>query len=296
MVGRPSAVQAVTLALVLGPVAAGLAGTLLPALGHLPGVGLRGPSLAPAAELLAWPGLSAATRLSLTTGLASTALSLVIVVLVTAGWAETAVYRLLRRALSPLLSVPHAAAAFGLAFLIAPAGWLARLFSPWATGWERPPDLLVVNDPWGVALTLGLVAKEVPFLFLMTLAALGQIDSERRMRVARTLGHDRIAAWFLAVFPAVYAQIRLPVYAVLAFSTSVVDVALILGPSRPSTLAVQILHWTADPDLSQAYCGRGGSGVSGHAHGSCNRGLVGWGARCRPSRPSPGRKRGTAED
>ncbi len=233
------------------PVAAGLAGTLLPALGYLPGAKVRGLSLVPAAELLAWPGLAAATRLSLTTGLAATALSLSIVVLFTAGWAQTRAYAALRRALSPLLSVPHAAAAFGLALLIAPSGWLLRLLSPWATGWDRPPDLLIVNDPWGVALTLGLVAKEVPFLFLMTLAALGQSDGDRRIRVARSLGHDLIPAWVLTVFPSVYAQIRLPVYAVLAFSMSVVDVALILGPSRPPTLAVQILRWTSDPDLSQ---------------------------------------------
>jgi len=37
---------------------------------------------------------------------------------------------------------------------------------------------------------------------------------------------------------------------VLAYSLSVVDVALILGPTRPPTLAVQILDWMTAPDLS----------------------------------------------
>ena len=46
-----------------------------------------------------------------------------------------------------LLAVPHLASAIGTAFLLAPSGWLARLASPWLTGWERPPDLLTVNDP-----------------------------------------------------------------------------------------------------------------------------------------------------
>jgi putative thiamine transport system permease protein len=48
---------------------------------------------------------------------------------------------LVRRLVAPLLSVPHAAAAVGLAFLIAPSGFLFRLISPDLTGWERPPDL-----------------------------------------------------------------------------------------------------------------------------------------------------------
>jgi putative thiamine transport system permease protein len=52
------------------------------------------------------------------------------------------------------------------------------------------------------------------------------------------------------VFPLVYRQIRLPVYAVLAFSMSVVDVAIILGPNTPPTLAVQVVRWMSDPDLT----------------------------------------------
>ena len=45
-----------------------------------------------------------------------------------------------------------------------------------------------------------------------------------------------------------YRQIRLPLYAVLAFALSVVDMALVLGPSAPPVLAVQVLRWLTDPD------------------------------------------------
>ena len=171
-------------------------------------------------------------------------------VLVTAGWSGTRSFALLQRALAPILSVPHAAAAFGLAFLIAPSGWAARLASPRLTGWDRPPDLLVVQDPAGLAMTAGLVTKEVPFLLLMTLAALGQVRQEQRLQTARTLGYDRVTGWLKCVFPAVYRQIRLPVYVVLAYSMSVVDVAMILGPTRPPSLSVQIVKWMGDPDLA----------------------------------------------
>ena len=249
---RPRALPfapALVVGVLLLPVGAGLAGVLAPAFGWFPALGGDALTLAPWRELLAWPGLAASARLSLVTGLAATAISLALTMLICAAWAGTRLFGAIQHALSPLLSVPHAAAAFGLAFLIAPSGWIVRALSPEITGWERPPDLLVTQDPWGLALIAGLVVKEVPFLLLMTLAALGQVDADRSVLVARTQGYGRVAAWLKTVAPRVYPQIRLPVYAVLAYSASVVDVALILGPTTPAPLSVQVLAWLGDPDL-----------------------------------------------
>jgi putative thiamine transport system permease protein len=241
---------ALTLLAMLGPVAAGLWGTILPAVGHLPAAGLTGPSADAFTRLFNWAGLPRAVMLSLGTGLLATAISLAIVMLVTAGWSGTRAFRLLERLLSPLLAVPHAAAAFGLAFLIAPSGWLARIMSPGITGWDRPPDLLIVQDSWGLSMTAGLIVKEVPFLLLITLAALGQADARRSLQVAQALGYGRVTGWLKTVFPRVYAQIRLPVYVVLAYAMSVVDVAVILGPNTPPSLSVQIVKWMSHPDLT----------------------------------------------
>ena len=84
----------------------------------------------------------------------------------------------------------------------------------------------------------------------MALAALSHIDAGRSLTVARSLGYGREAGWLKSVFPRVYAQIRLPVYVVLAYSMTVVDVAMILGPNTPPTLSVQLVRWMADPDLT----------------------------------------------
>ena len=250
---------ALTLLAMLGPVAAGLWGTFLPAFGHLPAAGLTGPTLDPFRDLFDWAGLPRAMLLSISTGLLATSISLLIVMLVTAGWSGTRPFRLLERLLSPLLSVPHAAAAFGLAFLIAPSGWLARLFSPGVTGWERPPDLLIVQDSWGLTMTAGLIVKEVPFLLLITLAALGQADAQRSVTISQALGYGRVTGWLKTVFPRVYAQIRPPIYVVLAYSMSVVDVAVILGPNTPPSLSVQIVKWMSDPDLAMRLEGAAGA-------------------------------------
>ncbi|NBE08806.1 ABC transporter permease [Paragemmobacter ruber] len=224
------------------PVAAGLAGTALPAFRD---------GAAAFATLAAWPGLPRGALLSLGTGIAATLLSLTLTLLILAAFAGTPTFARIRRLIAPLLSVPHAAAALGLAFLIAPSGWIARALSPWATGWQAPPDLLILNDPWGVSLTLGLVAKELPFLLLMALAALPQIDADRRLATAATLGYGRIAGFAFTTLPALYAQLRLPVYAVLAYGMTVVDMAMILGPTLPPTLSTQIVLWMGEASLGQ---------------------------------------------
>lgn len=236
--------------LTLIPVAAGLAGTALPAFGYLPVLGESRLSMEPLADLLSRPGLAWSVALSYGTGLIASICSLGLVLFFAAGWSGTRTFQRVSRFLSPILSVPHAAAAIGLAFLVAPSGFLVRLVSPWATGWTRPPDLLLLNDPLGVAMTAGLILKEVPFLFLMTLAALNRPGIRELTKAGASLGYGRMATFFKFVLPQIYPLIRLPVLAVIAYSTSVVDVAVILGPTTPAPLAPRIIGWMNDPDLS----------------------------------------------
>jgi putative thiamine transport system permease protein len=249
----------IAIVLLGAPVALGLIGVLLPAFGYLPALGGTGFSLEPWRLLFDQPGLWRAALVCLLCGLVTPAVALVVAALFLAGAQGTWLYRAIRTALSPLLAVPHAAAAFGLAFLIAPSGLIVRWLSPWLTGWERPPDALIVHDPWGGALMAGLILKEIPFLLLMALAALPQVDAARRAGVARSLGYRPVTAWLKAVAPGLYPLLRLPIYAVIAFASSSVDVALILGPSNPPTLSVAVLRWFGDADLELRYVASAGA-------------------------------------
>lgn len=231
---------ALTGLLIVAPILAGLGSTMVQAFGQAGAWH----------SLFAAPGIGTSILLSLCTGLAATLLSLALVIVFCAAFHDTRIFRLFRRLIGPLLAVPHAAMAIGIAFLLAPSGWLMRLVSPWATGFDRPPDLALVQDPFGLALIFGLVVKEMPFLFLMTLAALNQIDARRSVLVARSLGYSPGTAWVRTVWPQLYPQLRLPIFAVLAFSLSIVDMALILAPTTPPPLAVQIMRWAQDPDLA----------------------------------------------
>ncbi len=236
--------------LVAGPVALGLLMILLPAFGYLPAIGQETLSWQSWTALFDTQGLGQSVRLSFVAGVVTPVIALVSVILFLAATAGTALDRLIRRLVSPLLAIPHAAAAFGLAFLIAPSGFLSRLISPGLTQWQRPPDLLIINDQLGLTMMLGLVIKEIPFLLLMALAALPQLDVPRRVAMARSLGYQPVLAWLFTVAPALYPMIRLPLFAVIAFASATVDVGIILGPGLPATLSVRILGWFNDPDLS----------------------------------------------
>ncbi|WP_343054998.1 ABC transporter permease [Azospirillum oleiclasticum] len=241
---------AVTVVVFLGPILVGLVGTLLPSFGILPALGGTEPTLKPWRDLLAAPGLTASIRLTLITGVAATLMSVALAFGIAAAWHGSRWFAVLRGVLPPLLAVPHAAFAIGFAFLVAPSGWIVRLLSPWATGWTRPPDIALVQDPWGIAYTLALVCKEVPFLVLAIAAALGQTGADGLLRAARSLGYGPVAAWVKVVLPLVYRQVRLPVLAVLAYSLSAVEPALVLAPTLPPPLTPLVLRWFADPDLA----------------------------------------------
>jgi putative thiamine transport system permease protein len=245
MVSR--AAPALTLAL---PIVAGLVGTLLPAFGWLPTLGGHTASLEPWQRLVTEPGFGTSLAATLFTGWAATVLA----VLIALGWSFVVHHRpwaqRLARGVAPILATPHSALAIGFAFLIAPSGWLLRWVSPSLTGFELPPDVSTVGHPSGWPLVAALLLKEVPYLMLMTLAALNQVDARRQLDAARALGYRPAAAALKVVLPQVYPQLRLPIYAVLAFSLTVVDVALVLGPNHPSTLAVQAVRWFSHPDVS----------------------------------------------
>ena len=140
--------------------------------------------------------------------------------------------------------------AIGLVFLLAPSGWLIRILSPAITGFDRPPDWSLVPDPSGWGLILGLMAKEIPFLLMVSLAAMATLPARQFAQIGSSLGYGRLASWCVLILPLIYRQIRLPMIAVLVFSLSVVDMALLLAPTLPPPLAILVLHGFLDADLA----------------------------------------------
>ncbi len=211
--------------------------------------------VAQAADASAWSALftdsqfAPALRLSLWTGSAASLLALVLTIVTVTQLHGTRHWQTMQAALSPVLAVPHAAFAVGLALLIMPSGWLSRLIAP-LMSWNSPPDVATVQDPWGLSLILGLVLKEVPFLLLNVMAQFQKVgqgaELERQLHVAGSLGYSAHSTWLRVLWPQLLPRLALPLLAVWAYSFTVVDMALVLGPTRPPTLAVLAWQWLQD--------------------------------------------------
>ena len=236
--------------LLVFPIAIGLIGTLLPAFAYFPPLGEYDLSFSPWRDLFTQGEFYASLKLTLVTGIAAPLLALWFALSLLAWGYQRPFFRKVEALLSPILAIPHAAIAIGLLFLLSPSGWLVRMFSPWLTGFDRPPNWITVQDPYGVSLILALVIKEMPYLLFVMLATMKSIKARESLQVGQALGYSRFTLWRKVLIPQLYPIIRLPIFIVIAFSLTVVDLALVIGPNTPSTLAVTLLRWFNDPDLS----------------------------------------------
>lgn len=244
----------ILLLLLVLPVLGGLISVLLPAFSWVPALEQTTLSLQGFHDLWQTPGLTQMVALSIATGLISTLLAFVLSSMILAAFFNSTWLTRIERLLSPILVIPHAAAAIAVGFLIAPSGMFSRLISPWLSGWELAPSGIFPHDPYGISIILGLTLKELPFLLLMALGALAQPELGKKLRqqykVALNLGYYPITAFFKAVLPILYPFLRLPILAVLAYASASVEMPLILGPNTPPTLAVTIMQWFSDVDLN----------------------------------------------
>jgi putative thiamine transport system permease protein len=216
-------------------------------------------ALADALDASAWaalwsdPATLSALLLSLWVGVCSTLLSLAFAMAIVRQVFDSTLWAPTQRLLGALLAVPHAAFAVGLALLLMPSGLIARLLAP-LFGWQSPPDVATVQDPYGLALIACLVFKEVPFLLWTLFAQLQPAGQGARLRAqwqtAQTLGYGARTVWSRVLWPQLLPRLALPLLAVWAYGLTVVDMALVLGPTRPPTLAVLAWQWLLDADAA----------------------------------------------
>jgi putative thiamine transport system permease protein len=218
---------------------------------------------------LAWPALPAdgpwlrALALALASGAVATGLALAACAALLSAMPLGMPARGWPRLLPAFLALPHMAFALGVLLLLSPSGMLVRfLFAllaplqallPWPL--DTPPDWQSTQDPWGLGLVLVLVCKETPFLLWCALAQWQRPDLAQRWRremaLARTWGYSERRAWWRVVWPQLVPRLGGPLLAVAMYSVSVIDVAWIIGPGAPPTLAVLAWQWLQDANPAQ---------------------------------------------
>jgi len=241
------------------PVILGLLGTWLPAFGYFPAIGLDRISLQPWVDLFNHPSFFSAVAKTLISGIGASVLAILLTAILLIGTYPSRFFNAIERVLAPILSVPHAAFAIGISYLITPSGWFIRGAES-VFGWfPVPPLWTTFQDPWGVSLIITLALKEMPFLLFMSLAVLPSLNTSKALWLSKSMGNGARFAWLWLLLPQLYRQIKLPFFAVIAFSLTVVDIALIAGPTTPPTLAVLITQLFNDPNLLQRTVGAAGA-------------------------------------
>ena len=239
--------------IIIVPISCGILGFFLPSFNYLPILGKDEFSLNYFYISLNIPGIYKSIILSIFTGLASTILALFFSQVILLYFFKSKFYNYIKIIISPLIALPHITMAIGLIFLLSPSGLLLRSISPWLTGFDRPPSIYIFPDEYGFFLILGLMLKEIPFLILISLSALREFPSMKFFDMGKSLQHSSISTWFILIFPIIYKKIRLVLFIIIAFSSSVVDMSLLLAPSTPSTLSVRILQIFQSSDMDSFF-------------------------------------------
>ena len=234
----------------LSPLVAGLLAVLYGARDGAAWVGLFGhPQF--------WPALG----LSVATGTLSLVISILLAFWIVAGLYGGRLWSGSSGLMGGFLSLPHLAFAIGLGFLIAPSGFIARVIGAFA-GWDAPPQWITTQDPFGFSLIAVLVLKEVPFLIWLIAALLARHDISQTLngqfRVSQSLGHGSASVWLRVFIPQILPRVKWPLLIVWFYGASVVDVALVIGPTQPPPLSVII--WS---DLNNADPGINARGTAG---------------------------------
>ena len=211
--------------------------------------------------LVAHPQVLPGLALPLWTGTAAMVLALALALLIASAFHRSPAWNRLQAWAGAGLAIPHLAFAIGFGFLIMPSGLVARL----AVGGDAPPQWVTTQDPLGLSLIAALALKEVPFLLAMIWSVLSRGDAARALdgqwRAARSLGHAPGSVWLRIVLPQLLRRLVWPIVIVWVYGATVVDMALVLGPTQPPVLAVTV--WKDLNDVDAANNARGLAGAVG---------------------------------
>lgn len=234
--------------LVAGPVLAGVAYTMLGALG-LVGPGANGFSwrhiLVVLADGATWWGLLWTVWIALASTLLATTLAMGTAAVFRA---ERGVDRFARLVAVVPLAVPHVVAALGALLVLSQSGLLARLAFA-ANLQTSPSDMPVLTyDRYGIGLILALTWKEFPFLALIAFSVIARRGAALE-ETARSLGAGALQTFRTATLPALWRGLLPSMIAVFTFVAGNYEVAALLAPSSPLALPLLTMERYTDAAL-----------------------------------------------
>ena len=192
-------------------------------------------------RFFAYNGLTLSITNTLFISLAAPLLALYVAFMVYSQYRFNPRWQTLEKRLAPLLSLPHLAVALGLVYLFSSGGMVFNAL--WGLFDQAAPDWLGLPRKSLFTMVLAISIKEVPF-FLLILSALGrQLAIKDWLLQGKALGYTERASWWLLIFPIMLKQSRLALLAAMAYTLSVLDLSLLIGPNIPQLYAVVLYNW-----------------------------------------------------
>ena len=230
------------------PVIFGIIGTLLPSIGNFLDLSndLTFKYFALAIQL---PGIEKSIFLSISVGILSTLISLILSQVILAKLYFTNFFTKLNKILYPLIAFPHITMAVGISFLFSSSGFFIRILAL-VFNFDRPPNLDLFPDNYGFFLIFGLILKETPFFLLISIGFLNNTKSKEYFFLAKSKKFSDFVSWIFFIFPIIYRKLKITIFVVLIFSATVIDMSLILAPTTPSTTSIRILQLFQQPELA----------------------------------------------
>lgn len=186
-------------------------------------------------------------RIAFTSAALSTALGFVLALFVHAlgGWqhALAQVFRL------PLI-LPHLSVAFLVLLAWTPSGVLASLWHALGLGDGSAVVSPVLYSGQGWGIVVAYVLKEVPFLMVLVLAALAQLDP-RLLLTARNLGAGPVQRFRTILFPHCFGSLQTGFIITFLYSLGAYEIPFLVGESKPSMVSLRVVSALFHRDVAE---------------------------------------------
>jgi putative spermidine/putrescine transport system permease protein len=220
-------------------------------LGWVPLLGMRRISLDAYLSVLSSRGFLRSLRLTLFVATVSTALTIVIAIITALCLRHVLRGRRLLGFLYQIpLTVPHLVIAVAVLMLASQSGLFSRLL--FHLGLITVPAAFpeLVNDDWGIGITLVYVWKQVPFVGLVALSVLQSVGEDYE-EIARSLGANAFQRVRYVLLPLMIPAIAPASVIIFAFVFGAFEVPFLLGKSFPTMLSVLAYRLYTDVDLAR---------------------------------------------
>jgi putative spermidine/putrescine transport system permease protein len=238
-----------SLLIVVGLFGGGLLLGLLQALGYFPGAGADALTLEHFGNVFANPDFVSSLALTFYVSLTSTLIAAMLgIIAALLMMSLVQKFKWLQLVMQIPLMVPHLVIATAMIFLLSPTGFLSRIASDLNLIRSSADFPTMIHDPWLIGVILVYVWKEVPFLTLMILSVLLNLDINL-LQVGKTLKANRWQRFRFIIFPTIFPNLTAGALIVFAYSFGAFEVPYLLGQTYPMMLPVWAYRLYADIDL-----------------------------------------------